>query len=335
MPSRGRSEPSGLLAILGPTATGKSQVALHLAQQLGGEIISVDSMQVYRGMDIGTAKPSRQDRTLVPHHLIDIVDLRESFNAARFVGLARSALESIRGRGRLPILCGGTGLYLKSLLEGLGASPPGDSELRSQLEQMSLPELLAELLQRDPLTYHQIDRQNPRRVIRALEVCRITGQPYSRLRAAWSNASRAPEQGLIFCLAREASDLRNRIDVRVDRMFQDGLVAETRALLQGGLAGNRTAQQALGYRQVIEYLQDARSLQETVELIKIRTRQFAKRQMTWFRRQLPVQWLQIAAGQAPEQIAAAICERGNALVSAQAGPQPAELGCPGAPDSAD
>jgi tRNA dimethylallyltransferase len=280
-----------LIAVAGPTAAGKSEFALTLAELIDGEIISVDSMQVYRGMVVGTAKPSPQDRARVPHHLIDVAELKTEFNAARFVELAKQAIGEIRGRGRVPVLCGGTGLYFKALFHGLGEAPAGNTALRATLEKTPLAELLSELASCDPVTYQRIDKRNPRRVIRALEVIRVTGKPYSLQRADWAEQS-LHDGTLIFGIQRDSTDLRNRIDSRVDWMFSNGLVSETRQLLSVGLATNPTALQALGYRQVREYLNGVRSLAETIELVKTRTRQFAKRQMTWFRRQLPVHWIQ-------------------------------------------
>src|SRR5262245_22218552 len=159
-----------LLRLAGPTAVGKSELALRLAEKLNGEIVSVDSMQVYRGLEIGTAKPSVEDRARVPHHLIDVVDLTESFDAAQFVRLANEAVAGIRARNRLPILCGGTGLYFKAFLQGLGEAPAANPTLRAELEATPLPQLLEELAMSDPASYEQIDRQNKRRVIRAVEV---------------------------------------------------------------------------------------------------------------------------------------------------------------------
>jgi len=301
LPQNGR-----VLAVAGPTAVGKTEVALLLAEKLNGEIISVDSMQVYRGLDLGTAKPARQDRARVRHHLIDVVDLSTAFNAAQFLGLANQAVEVIRGRGQLPILCGGTGLYFKAFFEGLGEAPAGEPELRAKLEATPIAELLRELAERDPVTYERIDRSNPRRIVRALEVIRTTDKPYSLQRSVWSRPPEGLPEPTFFGLLRSPADLRQRIDARVDAMFKAGLVSETEALLKSGLAGNRTALQALGYHQVVEYLQGARSLPETIDLVKIRTRQFAKRQMTWFRRQLPVQWLHITPEQSADQIADAV-----------------------------
>jgi tRNA dimethylallyltransferase len=286
--------PSPFLFLAGPTAVGKSEIALLLAEKLGGEIISVDSMQVYRGLDIGTAKPPFSDRARIPHHLIDVVDLSEPFDAAQFVRLAREALSEIYARGRTAILCGGTGLYFKALLDGLGDAPPADPVLRAELEATPLADLLRELAERDPPTFERIDRQNARRVIRAVEVIRLTGKPYSALRARWPSSPLAPRPPApAFGLSRPSGVLQRRIDARVEDMFRRGLVAETEQLLARGLAGNKTAMQALGYRQVAEHLRGGRPLPETIELVKIRTRQFAKRQMTWFRRQLRLKWIDL------------------------------------------
>jgi tRNA dimethylallyltransferase len=312
---------SRLILLAGPTAVGKTEVALFLAEKLGGEIISVDSMQVYRGLDIGTAKPSREERTRVRHHLIDVVDLTESFDAAQFVRLAKSAVEETRSRGQIPIFCGGTGLYFKAFRDGLGAAPPTDAALRSELETNPLPDLLAELAAKDPTTYETIDRQNPRRVIRALEVIRLTGKPYSQQRAEWSrsalgnetarNASGATSKECLFIgLARSSAELGQRINARVEEMFKRGLVAETEELLKHGLAENRTAMQALGYRQVAEHLRGVRSLVETIDLVKIRTRQFAKRQMTWFRKYGAWQWMNLTPGNDAESILQHLAQQG-------------------------
>jgi tRNA dimethylallyltransferase len=285
--------PPGSIVIAGPTAAGKSEIALCLAQELGGEILSVDSMQVYRGLNIGTAKPSEQERAHIPHHLIDVVDVNETFNVARFVRLARKAIAEIQTRGRLPILCGGSGLYFKALFEGLGQAPPSDPVLRQRLEETPLSQLLRELAERDQVVYEQIDQNNRRRVMRAVEVIRLTGQSYSAQRANWRKERVEPLVGTFLGLSRLSSDLRQRIDARVEAMFRNGLVEETEGLLQQGLAQNLTALQALGYKQVAEYLRGERSLTESIELVKIRTRQFAKRQMTWFRRQMQLHWIQL------------------------------------------
>jgi tRNA dimethylallyltransferase len=283
--------------IAGPTAVGKSALALALAQEIGGEIVSVDSMQVYRGLDIGTAKPSPAELKKIPHHLISICDLREAFDAAQFIRCAQKSVGEIQSRGHIPIFCGGTGLYFKAFLEGLGEAPPADKTLRAELEKFSTESLLQELRERDPVAYEKIDRQNPRRIIRAVEVIRLTGKKFSEQRAEWNSSSRSPPQvSRPFCLTRSVEDLHARIHHRVDEMFARGLVAETRELLNHGLAENRFALQAIGYRQVVEHLRGEHTLAETIELVKIRTRQFAKRQLTWFRRHGNADWLVLRPG---------------------------------------
>jgi tRNA dimethylallyltransferase len=289
--------------LAGPTAVGKSAVALELAARLGGEIVSVDSMQVYRGLNLGTAKPSASERARVPHHLIDVADLTEAFDAATFCRLAKSAVEQITSRGRVPIFCGGTGLYFKAWLQGLGEAPPGDVKVRAELEALPLEVLLAELEQCDPVTFARIDRQNPRRVIRALEVVRLTGRPFSGQRADWNADRETGSAEKNICLTRAPADLRARIDARVDEMFRHGLVAETRELLKHGLEQNRTAMQAIGYRQVVEHLRGERDLAGTIEWVKIRTRQFAKRQLTWFRGQLAPVWVEVGVGESVASVA--------------------------------
>ena len=283
------TSPPRPIFLAGPTAAGKSALAVELAERLGGEIISVDSMQVYRGLDIGTAKPSSDDRRRAPHHLIDVVTLAQVFDAAQFVRLAGAAARDIQARGRRPIFCGGTGLYFRAYLEGLGQAPPADAQIRAELEATPPAQLLEELERRDPAAFQAVDRRNPRRIIRALEVIRLTGRPFSAQRAQWAAAGK-PVPGMIG-LTRPMNELTQRIHLRVDEMFRRGLVAETEWLLSQGLAQNPTAMQALGYRQVVEHLRGQRALAETIELVKIRTRQFAKRQLTWFRRQMNLEWM--------------------------------------------
>ncbi len=290
--------------LVGPTAVGKSAIALALAERIGGEIISVDSMQVYRGLDIGTAKPAAAERARVRHHLIDIAELAEAFDAARFVRLAEAADADIRARGKFPIYCGGTGFYLKALLSGLGEAPPADSVLRAELEAAPLANLLAELERADPATFEKIDRQNPRRVVRAVEVIRLTGRPFSEQQSDWQPVGAGLPTLIAF--SREPAGLRQRIETRVDEMFAAGLVAETRQLLERGLAGNRTALQAIGYRQVAEHLRGERSLTETIAHVKTKTWQFARRQATWLRRHLRPRWISLSEGNSPAEVAAGL-----------------------------
>ena len=300
--------------LAGPTAAGKSEIALTLAKRLGGEIVSVDSMQVYRGLDIGTAKPTPVERASVPHHLIDVVELDEAFDAARFVALARHAVTEIQSRGATPVFCGGTGLYFKAFLEGLGEAPPSDSALRATLEASPLDELLRELELHDPTTFNTIDRRNPRRVIRAVEVIRLTGKPFSEQRSDWSTTtSAANHKTRLFAVSRAVADLHSRINIRVDDMFNRGLVGETRQLLTHGLEKNPTAMQAIGYRQVVEHLRGERDLDETIQLVKARTRQFAKRQLTWFRHKLAVERMALDAGTTTDQVVERILTRVKAV----------------------
>ncbi len=287
--------------LAGPTAVGKSGIALLLAERLGGEIISADSMQVYRGLDIGTAKPSPEERARVPHHLIDVCGLTDAFDVAQFIRLAQKAVEEIQARGRVPIFCGGTGLYFKACLSGIGEAPSANPGLRAQLETMPFEALLHELRERDPESYEKIDKQNPRRVIRAVEVIRLTGKKFSEQRAEWKNEETGGKVENFFCFTRKPADLHARIAARVDEMFRRGLVEETRSLMQQGLEQNKAAMQAIGYRQVVGHLRGEHSLAETIEQIKIRTRQFARRQQTWFRHQLAPQWIELKAEESLEE----------------------------------
>ena len=279
-----------VIYITGATASGKSALAMRLANRLGGEIISVDSMQVYCGLNIGTAKPSAQEQNEIQHHLIDVAQLSEAFDAAQFVSLAQQALKLIWKRGRVPIFCGGTGLYFRALIEGLGESPPGDESLRDELAQMPIESLVTELRIKDPEAAKQVDLKNPRRVLRAIEVIRLTGRPYSEQRIGWNNVDKAPQN--LFCISREVDVLNQRIHKRVDEMFNQGLVEETQTLIKKGLRNNRNACQALGYRQVLDLLDGKLDLENVVQQVKTKTRQFAKRQRSWFRNQMKCKFLE-------------------------------------------
>ena len=286
--------------IAGPTASGKSAVAQEVAQLLDGEIISVDSMQVYRGLNLGTAKPTEAERAAVPHHLIDTLELSETYDAAKFAAEAGQH----EGKFERPIFCGGTGLYFQAWLEGLGEAPKGKPELRAELEEMNTEALVAELREKDPETHAAIDLHNRRRLVRAVEVIRLTGKPFSKQRAEWTG--QAPDN--FFLLEREREDLRARIDERVEAMFAAGLVAET-CSLRPALEANAVASQALGYRQVIEHLQGERDLPNTVALVKSRTWKFARRQMTWFRKMKGTISLAVASDEQPEATARRIIEQ--------------------------
>lgn len=277
--------------LVGPTAVGKTTVALELARRLDAEIVSADSMQVYRGMDIGTAKSPSAERAAVPHHLIDVVEVSERFDVARYVTLANAAIADIQHRGKTPLIVGGTGLYLRALTEGLSEAPDADPALRAELEAMGREGVLEELRRIDPEAAGRIGPHNFRRLVRALEICRLTGRKNSELRREW-DPSRLP---LMHGLDRDRADLYARCDMRVEAMFRAGLVDEVRSLLPRGLAENTTARQALGYKEVIVHLRGETTLEETIALVKTRTRQFAKRQLTWFRHQARVEWIHVAA----------------------------------------
>tara|TARA_B100001250_G_scaffold414567_1_gene453955 strand:- start:7420 stop:8328 length:909 start_codon:yes stop_codon:yes gene_type:complete len=281
--------------LTGATASGKSALAMYLAKRLGGEIISVDSMQVYCGLNIGTAKPNAEEQAEVQHHLIDVAQLSQAFDAAQFIRLAERASKSISSKGRIPIFCGGTGLYFRALMEGLGDSPPSDESLRNELSLMPLESLVMELKVKDPEAAKHIDLKNPRRVLRAIEVIRLTGRPYSDQRIGWENLDSAPQN--LFCINREVDILNQRIHKRVDEMFDNGLVEETQILIKQGLRDNRNACQALGYRQVLDLLDGKLSLENVIDRVKTKTRQFAKRQRSWFRNQMKCEVLEWPDGE--------------------------------------
>ena len=270
----------------GATASGKTAVAVELALRLGAEIISLDSMAVYRGMDIGTAKPTPAERGGIPHHLIDIVEPADAFSLAEYVAAAEAAAADIRSRGREPLFVGGTPLYLKALLRGIFTAPPADWPLRQEWHEAAKERgrewLHAELARIDPAAAAALHPANTRRIIRALEVFQKTGVPISELQRQFARA-RPAEACRVFVLDWPRAELNGRIERRVEAMFAAGLVDEVRSLTENGRALGRTAGQAVGYREAIEHLAGVRDLAATIELVKTRTRQFAKRQGVWFR----------------------------------------------------
>jgi len=276
--------------LTGSTASGKTRVGIELAGMLDAEIISLDSMALYRDMNIATAKPSLEDRRRVPHHLLDLVDPTEEFSLSEYLQAAHHAAGRIRDAGRSILFVGGTPLYLKGLLHGISQGPPADWEFRDQVrqeveqlgQQQGSTMLHERLAQVDPLSAHKLHPNDTRRIIRALEVYKITGRPISHSQVHFEEQVSAGRHKVL-ALAWPRQRLHERIEARVDQMFVDGLEDEVRGLLDRYGTLSRTASQAVGYRELIAFLQDQVSLEETVEQVKRRTRQFARRQETWFR----------------------------------------------------
>jgi tRNA dimethylallyltransferase len=273
-----------LTVIVGPTAVGKTRLSLRLAQEFDGEIISADSRQVYRGMDIGTAKPTLEERHRVPHHLIDVIAPDEPFTLAQYQELAYQAIDDVSGRGKVPFLVGGTGQYMRAVVEGWGIPRvPPNKQLRAELYRQAEIEgeepLHARLREVDPAAAERIDSRNVRRAIRALEVYLETGQPISELQ----HKRPPPYRILQIGLTMERQELYWRIDERVDRMIEEGLVEEVRGLVERGYGYDLPSMSGLGYQQIGLYLQGQASLEEAIQLIKRHTHRFVRHQYNWFR----------------------------------------------------
>lgn len=279
-----------MLVILGPTASGKSALAMELAQRLGAHILSMDSMQVYRGMDIGTAKPTVGEQAHVPHHLIDLVNPDEPFTVARFVELADQVIRDCADRGIPLIATGGTPLYYKALFQGLFEGPSADETVRQTLRALSNDELFQRLASVDPEAIRRIHLNDSKRLVRALEVYELTGKPISSFQTDW-DASGFRHNAIWIGLNWDKDELNHRINARVKAMLAAGWVEETRGLLERFGALSLTAAEATGYRELIDHLQGRQPLDDAAEQIKIATRQLARRQMKWFRRWTQVHWL--------------------------------------------
>jgi tRNA dimethylallyltransferase len=283
-----------LLVLLGPTAVGKTRLSLTLAQRWDGEIISGDSMQVYRGMDIGTAKATPEERALVPHHLIDIHDPDYPFSVAEFQQLASQLVADIDGRGKLPMLVGGTGLYIESLCYGFEFIEAGtDEAFRREMNEFAdaygEEALHARLQEVDPATAERLHPNDRRRIIRALEVYSSTGKPLSQHLEGQKKES--PYECCFIGLMMERSLLYRRIELRIDEMLQLGLVEEVRRLLRAGYTRDLVSMQGLGYKEIAAYLVGEMTLDEATELLKKSTRRFAKRQLSWFRHMPDIHWI--------------------------------------------
>lgn len=278
-----------MVAVVGPTASGKSSLALSLARELDGELVSADSAQVYRGADIGTAKPTREERAEVPHHLLDLCELDEFFSVADFQTKARAAIADIVARGKLAILVGGTGLYLRALVRGytLPEEATPDPALREELNQTPLSELLAELERVDPAGFARVDRQNPRRVVRAVEVFRQTGIPFSANYQTRDSGLDVLWLGLRWPQER----LDERIGLRTREMLEAGFLEEVRKLAEKGYGPSLRRLKLIGYPEMLDVVERGVSLEEAVAQLERSTRRYARRQLKWFRREKDIHWL--------------------------------------------
>ena len=294
-----------MVLVVGVTASGKGRLAFDLARQIGAEIVSIDSMKVYRRMDIGTGKPPAQVRQQVRHHLIDVVEPSEAFSVGRFLELADAAIEQIKSAGKPVIAVGGSAMYIKALLYGLFEGPGTDEKIRRELKRRIAVEgttaLHAELAAIDPLAGERIRPNDARRIIRALEVYQLSGEPISALQQqGWTGAYRGCWK--VIALRRDKADANSRINTRVKRMIEQGLVNEVKALLAEDRPLSWQARSAIGYAEIIDYLAGAMSLDKAIEKIKINTRRFAKSQRTWFKAFRSINWLDVAGTEGPEQV---------------------------------
>ena len=283
-----------LLCLLGPTAVGKTEIAIQLAQRLNAEIVSVDSRQIYRQMDIGTAKPTPEEQRAARHHLIDCVDISQPFSVADYQSLADTAIADIQNRDKRVLLVGGAGLYFRAIVDGLFEGPGADPALRKRLEgeaaQFGVDALHKRLQTCDPESADRIHPNNVVRVIRALEVYELTGTPMSELQQQW-HPEKQRYSFIAFGLTMPRALLYQRIEQRVDVMLANGLIAEVESLLAAGYARDSVALQSFGYRELIAYLDGNCTYQEAISQLKQNTRRFAKRQLTWFRKDTRIEWM--------------------------------------------
>lgn len=309
-----------LIFLVGPTAVGKSAVAVELARRIGGEIVSADSMQVYRDLDVLSAKPSPAERRDVPHHLIDVAGPGERFDVARYVRLAREAIAGILDRGRTPLVVGGAGMYVRALLDGMFAGPGRDAILRDRLEKRAAEEGLAALYGRlkelDPEAAARIHPNDKKRIVRAIEVYELTGRRVSSLRTEWRVPPSDSAEGTflsaalglraaVFGLRREREDLARRIDDRVEGMFSSGAVGEIEGILRLKIGPDGTIVQSLGFGEIRGYVEGRCPLAEAKEMLKKNTRAYARRQYTWFKRDARIRWFDVG----PAEPAAETAER--------------------------
>jgi len=292
-----------MILILGVTASGKGKLAFALAKSIGAEIISIDSMKVYRRMDIGTAKPPKENRDQIPYHLIDVVEPDDSFSVARFLELAQAAIDDIKKRGKPVVAVGGTALYIKSLLYGLFEGPGADEQIREEFKAQAQAEGLDKLYEQlkiiDPATAAKISANDPRRIIRALEVYKLTGKPISAFQQQWD--ANISHDWTIIGLRREKTEESKRINARVKKMIDAGLVDEVKHLLAEPKPLSKQARSAIGYAEIIDHLAGQTTLDDAIELIKKNTRKLAKAQRTWFKTFKTVHSLDLAPDETPDQ----------------------------------
>ena len=285
-----------VVVITGPTASGKTRLGVELARRIGGEVVGADAMQVYRDMDIGTAKPTAEEMGGVPHHLIGYVSPAEDYSVSRYVEDAARCIAEMQQRGKLPVLVGGTGLYIDSLLSGRsfaenGAGAGLREELSREYDEKGGTEMLRQLAAFDPASAARLHSNDKKRIVRAFEVYRLTGRTISQYNSESRSVPPRYQAGKIVLSFADRADLYSRIDRRVDRMMADGLAEEVRSLLEQGLRPECTAFQAIGYKEVAGALRSGGSLQEAAELVKLRSRQYAKRQLSWLRRDESAYWI--------------------------------------------
>lgn len=308
-PVSAREEP--LWAVMGPTASGKSDLALGLCRLVGGEIVTVDSAQVFRGLDVGTAKPTAAEQAEIPHHLIDVIEPTEQWSAAQFAAAADAVIADVRGRGRVPILCGGTGLWMRALVRGIFAAPDIDPALRAEIRadlQRRGPEVLhAELAAVDPVAAGRIERTDPQRIGRALEVFRQTGRPISALQAEHAFAERRyPLVGVAPRWPREA--LAARVEARARAMYAGGLVEETEAALARGVPRDAPGLSIIGYRDAVRLALGEIDAEQALRSTTVATRRYAKRQRNWFNQEPQVHWIE--PDPSPEAVLEQLLARG-------------------------
>jgi tRNA dimethylallyltransferase len=296
------------ILILGVTASGKAKLAFEIAKSIGGEIVSIDSMKVYRRMDIGTAKPSMENRRQIPHHLVDVVEPSEAFSVGRFVELAEAAIKDILAKNKPVVAVGGTAMYIKAMLyglfEGAGTNEAIRDQIKARIEKEGLEQLYREFAAIDPAAAQKIHANDAKRIIRGMEVYQLTGRPISSFQSAWGGFDSAGrvDEWVIIGLRREKPDASHRINMRVKRMVEEGLVDEVKGLLAESRPLSQQARCAIGYAEIIDHLEGKTTLDEAVELIKKNSRKLAKAQRTWFKTFRMVRWLDVKEDDTVENV---------------------------------